>query len=573
MNLPTDIQSTNIFLRFDQTLISDESLEVIVKYNGNIESVSPFVEAIEVLNGIFAIVTGTHSQIQNLYSFPFIEYIELPKILSYELSSSRYSVCTTRAQENPYNLTGKGTAIGIIDSGIDITHPDFRSPNGTSRIVYLWDQSATGKKPQGFAKGAEYTNAEINEALRGNAPIIQTSFTDTVGHGTAVAGIACGNGSQSNGREKGIAPEASIIAVKLGNRGFGAFSRTTEVMRGIKYTLDKARELGMPLSINLSYGTNNGSHDGNSLFEQYVNSAADEWKTAICVATGNEGSAGHHFSAILTQNEELNIPFSVSGAPKKIYMTLWKNFSDNIIFKLASPTNEANIIITPEQNYNTFNIGNTSVSVFYEQPTPLTQYQEIYFLFESQNISITEGIWSLTAIGENIIDGRFDIWLPTVEDVTNDTSFSFPDTDVTLTLPSTAARVISVGGYNANTNTAATFSGRGFTRNDVYVKPDITAPAVNILTTRSGGGYMQFTGTSMASPFVAGACCLLMEWGLVQGNDLFLYGQRIKAFLQKGARRTQNTPYPNNIWGYGTLCISNTLDLLTLYNQEGDFSV
>ena len=573
MNSPITTQPTNIFLRFDPTLVSNGRLEAIVKYNGDIESISNTVESVEVLNGSFAIVTGTTEQIRALYYVPIIEYIELPKTLTYELSSSRYSVCASRAQDNPYNLTGRGTAVGIIDSGIDVTHPDFRNQDGTSRISYIWDQSAVGNVPQGFAKGAEYTNEDINAALLSNNPITTYAFTDQVGHGTAVAGVACGNGRQSNGREKGIAPEATIIAVKLGNRGFGAFSRTTEVMRGVKYTLDKAKELGLPLSINLSYGTNNGSHDGNSLFEQYINSAADEWKTTICVATGNEGAAGHHYSAVLSQNEEITIPFSVSGAPKRIYMTLWKNFSDTVYFRLSSPTNESNILITPEQNYYFFNTANTSVSVFYGQPTPLTQYQEVYFLLESQGLSIPEGIWNLTAIGGNIIDGRFDIWLPTVEDVTNDTAFSFPDTDVTLTLPSTAERVISVGGYNANTNTTATFSGRGFTRNDVYVKPDITAPAVNILTTRSGGGYMQFTGTSFASPFVAGACCLLMEWGIVQGNDLFLYGQRLKAFLQKGAKRTQNIPYPNNIWGYGTLCISNTLDLLSISNNQGGFSL
>ncbi len=568
----TTQQPTDFFLRFDPALLTDGRLEVIVKYNGDIGSITADVESIEILNGSFAIVTGTTEQIRSLYSFPIIEYIELPKTLTYELSSSRYSVCASRAQESPFNLTGRGTAIGIIDSGIDITHPDFRREDGSSRIAYIWDQTATGTPPQGFARGVEYTNEQINEALLTSEPISALGFTDTAGHGTAVAGVACGNGRQSNGRERGMAPEAEIIVVKLGNRGFGAFSRTTEVMRGIKYTIDRARELGLPLSINLSYGTNNGSHDGNSLFEQYIDSATDEWKTVISVATGNEGAAGHHYSAVISENETIDIPFAVSGAPQKIYMTLWKNFSDTMTFRLSSPSDSTDILIEPAQSYYLFNTSNTRVTVFYGQPTPLTQYQEIYILFESEGISITEGIWYLRVTGQEIIDGRFDIWLPTVEDVTNDTAFSFPDTNVTLTLPSTVQRVISVGGYNANTNTTALFSGRGFTRNDVYVKPDITAPATDILTTRAGGGYMQFTGTSIASPFVAGACCLLMEWGIVQGNDIFLYGQRLKAFLQKGAKRTQNISYPNNIWGYGTLCISNTIDLLVFYNQGG-FSI
>ncbi len=106
------------------------------------------------------------------------------------------------------------------------------------------------------------------------------------------------------------------------------------------------------------------------------------------------------------------------------------------------------------------------------------------------------------------MDGRFNIWLPTIEDVSNTTAFSRPSIETTLTLPSTAQNVISVGGYNALVNTIADFSGRGYTRRNVYVKPDIVAPSVEILTTRSGGGYDSFTGTSMAAPFVTGACSI-----------------------------------------------------------------
>ena len=566
-NIP--INNINSLLRFNPSLLVDGRLEVIVKYNGDILSYSDSFEAIEILNNSYAIITGTTEQIKSLYSYPNTEYVELPKTLTYELSSSRYSTCVTRAQGEPYNLSGKGTVIAIIDSGIDYTHPDFINDDQTSRILYIWDQTTDGNAPLGFRSGSEYTNEQINQALTNPNPFEILDFRDNIGHGTAVSGIAAGNGSYSDGRERGMAPEASLIVVKLGRKGFGAFPRTTEVMRAVKYSIDKATELNMPLSINLSYGTNNGSHDGNTLFEQYINDASDEWKTVISVATGNEGNAGHHFSYKLSQGETVSIPIFISSTPPKIYMSLWKNFSDTMTFSLVSPSGQTSVQINPTQSLYLFTLQNTDVTVFYGQPTNYTQYQEIYFLFESRNFSITEGIWTLNVTGDSIIDGRFDMWLPTVEDVTNDTSFSNPDVNVTLTLPSTAERVISVGGYNSNNNTIAAFSGRGYTRNNVFVKPDIVAPSVNILTTRAGGGYMQFTGTSFASPFVAGAASLLMEWGIVNGNDGFLYGQRIKAFLQKGARRTQNIQYPNNIWGYGTLCVSNALDLLVSYNQGG----
>lgn len=571
MDQNTNLLPENVIFERESNLpAGNTSIEVIIKYSGDLSKIATRFESIEILSPQYAIITGDLKNIATLYKEAFIEYVELPKILTYQLSNSRYSVCATRAQSFPYNLTGNGTVIGLIDSGIDFTHPDFLTSDGKSRILYIWDQTGNGTAPLGFRSGTEYTNAQINEALLQNDPISFLGFEDSDGHGTAVAGIAAGNGAASGGREKGIAPMASLIVVKLGRTGDGAFPRSTEVMRAIKYITDKARELGLPLSINLSYGTNNGSHSGSSLFEQYVNEAANEWKTVICVAAGNEGDTGHHYSAMLSQGESIEVPFTVSGAKSDFYITLWKNFSDDLSFTVTSPQNTNTPLITPIPQRNSFEINNTQLSVFYGQPSTYTTEQEVYFLFKSTEEFMDQGLWIITIFANSIVDGRIDMWLPTVDDVTYDTAFSFPDPSVTVTLPATSENVISVGGYDSDSNTLAIFSGRGYTRNNVFIKPDITAPAVNILTTRAGGNYMQVSGTSFSSPFVAGASALLMEWGIVQKNDVFLYGQRIKAFLQKSARRDNTTVYPNNLWGYGRLCISSALDLLTEYNQEGE---
>ena len=163
-----------------------------------------------------------------------------------------------------------------------------------------------------------------------------------------------------------------------------------------------------------------------------------------------------------------------------------------------------------------------------------------------------------------MLTGAFNIWLPTTAEVTEKTRFRIPSVNTTLTLPSTSRNVITVGAYDSRIDSIADFSGRGYTRNNVYIKPDLVAPGIGIITTRSGGGYGAYTGTSFAAPFVTGAASLFMQWGIVNRNDLFLYAERLKSFLRKGAIRELGITYPNQTWGYGFLCIKNTLDLLNV---------
>lgn len=538
--------------------------EVIVKYSGDIHRVETELGVeVEVLGEGFAIITLRGEQIPMLYDYREIEYIELPKTLSLTLNQSLREACISTVQSPAeYNLTGAGTLVGIIDSGIDFTHPDFRNQDGSSRILYIWDQTVDGSPPSGFRQGTEYNNQQLNAALASTQPYEIVTSTDVIGHGTAVAGIAAGNGRASEGREKGVAPDASLIIVKLGYRGFESFARTTEVMRALKYLLDKAEELGMPVAINISFGTNAGSHDGSSLFETYVNSVTGRWKNVIVAATGNEGAAGHHFSGEIGPSQTMDVGFVVAENLNSLYLTFWKNFADSFTLELILPNGKSTGEIGPSQRYTIKNMDGVSVQIFYGQPTHYNEDQEIYFLIRKQESNIPQGFWQLRVRGVEVIDGRFDIWLPTVEEVGMGTAFTEPSPNTTLTLPATVERVLSVGGYNAAIDAAAQFSGRGFTRNNAYVKPDLVAPAVGIISARAGGGYDSYTGTSMAAPFVTGAAALMMQWGIVLGNDPFLYGQRVKAYLKKGARRRPNINYPNPIWGYGALCLKDTMDFL-----------
>jgi len=546
---------------------NDEIVEVIAKFNGNLmEIANQLGVEIEVLYQGYAIITIDREKIPQLYSYTQIEHLELPKSLFIEGSYNLISSCIRSVQSGTsFNLSGEGVIVAIIDSGIDYTHNDFRNPDSTSRILYLWDQTVDGIPPEGFFEGAEFSNSEINQALQSPNPLEIVPSVDTNGHGTAVAGIAAGNGSESNGVDSGVATEADIIVVKVGTRGYESFARSTEIMRAIKYVIDKARLLNEPISINMSFGMNNGSHKGDSLFETYISEISYSWKTVMCVPTGNEGSAGHHYAGQIASNDISEIEFFTAEGLTNFYITLWKDFADSFTVEIIFPNGKSSGQIGIESQVKRIRQENFVLNVIYGQPSHYSISQEIFFNFVTTDGAIPAGVWKLRIISGNIVDGNFQIWLPTIEEVTAQTFFSNPSIYNTLTIPSTAYKVISVAGYNDRIGNIAVFSGKGSLIPSLP-NPDITAPAVNILATKAGGGYDSFTGTSFAAPFVTGSAALMMQWGIVNGNDPFLYGEKVSAFLRLGATRQTGNVYPNPAFGYGVLCLESTMEYLVDYN-------
>ena len=194
--------------------------EIIVKYSGDINEIGSVIGATtEILSENFAILTLRYEQLSLLEQYSEIEAVEIPKILTLNIEKNLERLCVQPVREEErYGLSGEGVLISIIDSGIEYTHPDFQNDDGTSRILYMWDQMAQGVPPQGFKRGAEYDNSQINSALASGNPQDIVPETDFIGHGTAVAGIAAGNGRASGGENTGMAPKASIIVVKLGEK-------------------------------------------------------------------------------------------------------------------------------------------------------------------------------------------------------------------------------------------------------------------------------------------------------------------------------------------------------------------
>lgn len=562
-----NIQQHNLLQQHEQN--PEQNTEIIIKYHGSLELIADILGAVaERLNENYAILTMPISQIPNIINIPNVEFYELPKNVAFQLQRSM-NAARIRSVQLPasYGLTGKGILVGIIDSGIDYTHPDFRNPDGTTRILYLWDQTAVGKPPEGFRSGQLYTKQDIDEALTSPNPYSVVPERDFIGHGTAIAGVAAGNGASSNGVESGAAPGASLIIVKLSEPQAPGFTKSTEIMRGVKFCLDMAVMLEMPLSINISYGTNEGAHNGISLFETFIDSSADRWKTVISIAAGNEASSSHHYLGLLKEGQTEYVEISIGENVRSVNLTLWKNFADTFHFELVSPSGRSSGLVHEYERFVSLIVDGVRINIVNDQPNHYYFGQQIYISLEGIAGPIRQEIWRLAIIAKEVVDGSLNIWLPITETKAQTSIFLQPSPENTVTLPSTSHRAITVGAYNSKVNTSSDFTGWGNTYLSFGQKPDLLAPGVDVVTTRTGGGYDVFTGTSIAAPFVTGSAALMMEWGIVKGNDPFLYGQRIKAFLCRNASRNRPINFPNSVWGYGTLDLLKTMDDLVFLNQ------
>ncbi len=587
-------KSLELEVGFDR---EEKNWEVIVKFSGTEEELRLLLRQnfpkeydsirLTSLRNEYAILVLPEHIVERVADLNEIEYMEKPKLLFFAVNNGKRVSCINSLQTGQQtggreNLSGTGVLVAIIDSGIDYSHPDFRNPDGTTRILNLWDQTIPADSvadplsvhsedpaflgaPAGYFLGTEFRREVIDRALE--QPTEQERFAicpsrDISGHGTHVAGIAAGNGAASQGRYRGVAYESSLLVVKLGTPGERSFPRTTELMQAIDYCVNKAQEYGMPAAINLSFGNNYGSHSGNSLLESYLNAMANYWRTSIAAGSGNEGAAAVHASGIVRENETKEVEIAVSSYEPTLNLQIWKNYADEIAVSLIHPNGTRIGPIRQVLGPQRFQIAGTDILLYYGEPSPYSPYQEIYFEFLPVADYIDAGVWTIQLVPQRIVVGNYDMWLPAGGVLNTGTGFLLPSEKTTLTIPSTAERVVTVGAYDGYYDRVAAFSGRGYTRETNQVKPDLVAPGVEITSCAPGGGYATRSGTSMATPFVTGGAALLMQWGIVNGNDLYLYGEKLKAYLIKGARPLPAfQTYPNPQVGWGALCVADSLPL------------
>lgn len=554
-----------------EIIVSEEYYDVIreitVEEIANLIS-DPGVECAQQLSQKFAVV---HLPLDGLTcdeAYQLTPYEEVPNLYGlYGRRSVAAAGISAVVNLPALQLTGRGTLVGVIDTGIDYTHEAFVYEDSTSKVVRLWDQTGIGNAPSGFLFGTEYTQQQLNEAINADDPYSVVPETDEDGHGTFLAGVAAG---RENREEAfiGAAPDAELIIVKLKPakqciRNFYLIDENAiayqmhDVILGVRYCIDMAKKLKKPISIVLGGGDNMGPHDGNSYSEQILAEVGANRGAVVHVAAGNEANLYHHYRGNYQKdNEYEEVQFNVGEGERGFYISFWNNIPDRFTVRLVSPSggDTGKILFkTGQKQKITFIQEATEILIEYVFVESRTGEQAIFIRLRNPS----PGIWTLYVYGEIVIDGVYDMYLPREGFVLPATRFLQPDPYTTVTTPSTNPGTITVGAYNDITGSLYISSGRGYTRGNA-IKPDLVAPGVNVIGPYPRNTYGTMTGTGVATAITGGASSILLQWGIVEGNLPRMDTIIAKTFLIRGARRRDALTYPNREWGYGELDLIST---------------
>lgn len=458
-------------------------------------------------------------------------------------------------------LKGSGVIIGFVDSGIALENQVFRMKDGKTRLIGLWDQTdQNGTIPEGFLYGSGYSREEIDQWLKEEKELFPGR--DENGHGSKVAAIAAGS-ELAEENFVGAAPEADIAFVKL--KEAKPFIRQLEripqdcvayeeadIMLGIRYLDLLAQREGKPLIICLALGSNSGGHTGETPLGLYLTYISRKSGRAVVAAGGNEGNKGHHFYGNLSlETGYLDVELKVGPGEREFQLNLWGNAPGLFVTEVVAPSGEKVSKISPQilsrERYD-FVFEKTILDVQYELSESISGDERIMLAFQNP----TAGIWTIRVYSVGNLETGFHMWLPVTGFISDETYFLRSDPDTTVTEPANAEGVLTFAGYDARTDSIWYDSGRGYTRVGAVV-PDVAAPSVEVSTIDAKGRGSSLTGTSAAAALGAGACALLLEWGIVRQNAPAMDSVTIQRYLLRGARRSENYTYPNKIWGYGLL--------------------
>ncbi|SEV84617.1 S8 family peptidase [[Clostridium] fimetarium] len=480
----------------------------------------------------------------------------------------------TEIQKNPnLALFGEGVLIGFVDTGIEYQHQAFVNVDKTSRIVSIWDQTINNEQNNitEMPYGTEYDNKIINAALLSDNPMSIVPTTDEIGHGTILAGIAAGNLNVSQ-KFSGVAPKTELVIVKLKQAkqitrdifcipSKAICYQDTDILMGMRYIIATAARLQKPIVLCFGLGTNQGGHDGFGAVSSQLDFLSQVPKVCTMTPAGNEGISRRHYLGKLTKGEPLKeFELNVGIADTLFSMEIWQQAPYRIALDITSPTGEYTAPIYPEINecHKLSYVFESSVLwVNNEISEGDTGDQLILVRFQTA----LAGIWKFRVYNMDNASSEFNVWLPCAQLITDDTYFLQSNPNKTIISPGNAAKSITITSYNPESGGIAINASRGYTRTNV-IKPDLAAPGVDLTCPVIGNTYGTASGTGCATAHTAGIAAMMLEWGIVKGNYTSMNGQDIQKLLIRGAVRSDELEYPNNVWGYGKVNIYNVFQRL-----------
>lgn len=562
-------------------------ISYVVEYQGDIEKDAALSSKlfISVINDKYAVITMPFNDpINDRYTmknnpFPSVVYISRYYMytLQGEIPLEKMSPIVTAKVDFMQNikqldLTGRGTVVAIIDTGIDYLNRELLKDDGTTRIVKIWDQSdSSHKSNEDFPLGSEYSSEQINEAIKafneGKSPYDIVPSRDEIGHGTAMAGIIGARGE--NEMLKGAAPECEFLVVKLGRATAVETYLNKEpiydrgsIMIALQYVYDYAIKNDVPMVIYLPLGTTLGNHKRNGILEDFIDEICDNKGIIVITGTGNEGNSGNHASGSISKLGGFrDVDIYVSEGQEFLRLELWVENPNIMSVEIMSPSGESTGIIPAflqKQQINKFIIEETTVSIEYFLPDDISGDELVFIGFAM----LTSGIWRIRVYGDYIIDGKYDMWLMQKQLMSGETRFISPDNYATIMNPSPSRGSITVANYNQNNLNVVSSSGVYFFDSE-FNQIDVAAGGVDVVTIAPNEKIVVANGTSVSAAVVAGIAAIIFQWGIVDKNNKEMYAQTLKYYFLMGTIKRDNDIYPNPQWGYGIL------DLLEIFKILG----
>lgn len=469
-------------------------------------------------------------------------------------------------------IGGKGVVVGVVDYGGDFAHRNFRRANGKTRMLYLWDQNGGNSpgSPNGY--GVEHTAVDLNTALNQSNPYAALNyFPGQESHGTHVMDIAAGNGNGSN--VPGMAPEADLIFVNVTHDRdpdkpediiMTSFGDSVTLLEALKYIFDKAGT--RPAVINVSLGTNGGPHDGSTLVDKGIDTLLNAAPNrAVVIAASNSFDDGIHATGVVPAAGSFDLSWEVAQTLfRPIELELWYAGADRFSVEFIGPNGVTLTVAAPGETKQVV-IGTRLVALVANRLNDPNNHDNMIGIYLMDGMPGGRYTVRLTGVGVPAggfpAGGGFHAWIE--RDNSFQSSFPAPnDNTHTIGSISCGRTVIAVGSYDANSATKqiSYFSSAGPTR-DNRNKPEISAPGHNVWAAKSltGTGITSMSGTSMASPGVAGIVALVLEEAAARGLNLTI--DQTRALIAASARR--NPPAGaawNDRYGMGRISAARAIE-------------